>query len=221
MTMRLAATAAGVAIGLSIALPALANPQSDFNAVYGDWKADHVVTPCAWTQVQLQNAYNVATQSPDFQYSTDFTDDVHREIQRWKSGGCNGTSTLKTQKKSPLFGAHITKVSGRGGPAREFVKIKNRGKKAVSFRKARLLNGKRGRGAVFPSRFKLRRGKTALVTVGCAPGRRHAYFKGTKVWLCRRTQLFRDRGDVARLADAKGVIVSQRGFGSQRRRAAY
>ena len=84
--MRLAATAAGVAIGLTIALPALANPQSDFNAVYGDWKADHVVTPCAWTQVQLQNAYNVATQSPDFQYSTDFTDNVHREIQRWKSG---------------------------------------------------------------------------------------------------------------------------------------
>ena len=41
------------------------------------------------------------------------------------------------------------------------------------------------------------------------------------MWLCRRTQLFGDRGDTGRLADSKGIVVSQLGFGTFKGRVAY
>ena len=41
------------------------------------------------------------------------------------------------------------------------------------------------------------------------------------VWLCSRKQLLRDKGDVAKLADAQGVVVSQRGFGSQKKKPTF
>jgi hypothetical protein len=201
------------------ALAAHASPQSDFDAVYGDWKADGVITQCLWTQAQLQNAYDVANSSPDFQYNTGFQDAVYREINRWKAGGCD--AVLGTVRRaSPLTGAKIVSVRGGGGAARELVKIRNGSRKALSFRKASLRNRRSGK-AVFPAAFKLAKGKTATVHVGCARGARHASYRKTTVWLCRRRQLFRDRGDLARLADPKGVIVSQRGFGSLKRRPVF
>jgi hypothetical protein len=197
-----------------------ASPQSDFDGVYGDWKADHLVTPCRWTQAQLENAYKVATGSPDFQYATGFQDNVQAEINRWKSGGCAGVAPYAKRRLSPLNGVRVMELAGRGKAATEYVRIANRAKKSVALRNATLRN-LRGARAVFPAKFKLKRGKTAVVRIGCAPGKRRASFSGTRVWLCRRAQLFSDRGDVARLADAKGVVVSQRGYGTQKRRPVY
>jgi hypothetical protein len=202
------------------ALPAAATPQGDFDAVYNDWKPDRDVTACRFTQAQLQNAYDIATSNPDFQYETGFTDEVQTEIARWKSNGCAGVSPFKARRISPLNGAHIVAVYGRGNQAREYVRVKNKTKKTLAFRKATLRNKSKGR-AAFPARFKLRAGKTAVVRVGCAKGKRIASFKGTRVWLCKRKPLFRDKGDAARLADATGTVVSQRGYGSERRRVAY
>jgi hypothetical protein len=112
------------------------------------------------------------------------------------------------------------KVAGRGKAANEYVRIANRTKKTVAFRRATLRNLS-GTKALFPASFKLKPGKTAVVRVGCAPGKRHASFSGAGVWLCRQAQLFGDGGDVARLADSKGVVVSQRGYGTQKRRPVY
>ena len=197
-----------------------ASPQSDFDGVYADWKPDHAVTPCRWKQSELENAYKLATGSPDFQYATGFQENVSAEINRWKSGGCAGVLPYSKRRVSPLNGVRVMKVAGKGRAAKEYVRVANRTKKTVTFRKASLRNLKGGK-AVFPSRFKLKRGKTALVRVGCAPGKRRASFKGTKVWLCRRTQMLKDKGDVARLADATGIVVSQRGYGTQKRRPVY
>src|SRR3954453_6284619 len=203
------------------AMPAAATPEDDFQAVYADWKGDGDVTACRFTQQQLENAYNVANGNPDFQYNSGFQDEVQREISRWKAGGCAGVSPVSVRKASPLNGAKIVKVAGRGKAGREYVKIKNRTKKTLSFRKATLRNRGRTK-ATFPAKFKLKKGKTALVRVGCAPHKRKASFKGTKVWLCkRRGQLFRDKGDAARLADAKGTVVSQYGFGTLVRRVRF
>jgi hypothetical protein len=121
---------------------------------------------------------------------------------------------------SPLNGVRVMKVAGRGNAAKEYVRITNRAKKAVALRKATLRN-LGGARALFPAKFKLKPGATAVVRVGCAPGKRSASYSGTQVWLCRRAQLFGDRGDVARLADAKGVVVSQLGYGTQKRRPVY
>jgi hypothetical protein len=211
-----------LAIGLAAvtALPAWASPQSDFDAVYGDWNKDQVITKCQWSQAQLQDAYDVATSNPDFQYETQFVNDTQTEINRWKNGGCAGIAPLNVRRKSALYGVHVVSVKGRGGAASELVTLRNRAGKTLSFRKAFIAN--RGRaGVLFPSRFKLARGRTAVVHIGCAPGKRAASFVKRTVWLCRRTQLFRDRGDVARLADAKGLVVSERGFGSERGRLVF
>jgi hypothetical protein len=203
-----------------VALPALASPQSDFDAVYGDWKADKVMTQCRWTLEQLQNANDIANSNPDFQYETGFQDSVQAEINRWKAGGCAGVAPTSVKKASPLTGAHITAVKPRGKAAREVVKIRNGSKKTLSFRKASLRNAKRAK-AVFPAKFKLRSRKVAVVHLGCARGKRRASFNGTTVYLCRRKELLRDKGDVIKLADAKGVVVSQRGFGTKKRQPSF
>ena len=204
----------------AVALPAAASPQSDFNDVYNDWKPDGVITQCHFTPGQLQHAYDVASGNPDFQYENAFQPAVQGEINRWKAHGCSGVAPKAVTKASPLTGARILAVKGRGAAAKEVVKIRNGSKKTLSFRKARLRNGKSGK-AVFPAKFRLRKGKTAVVHLGCAKGKRRASFRKTTVWLCARKQLLGDKGDVARLADAQGVVVSQRGFGSQRRRPVF
>jgi hypothetical protein len=209
-----------VLLGFAVAWPASASPQSDFDAVYGDWKKDLVITKCAWSQAQLQNAYDVARSNPDFQYETRFVDATQAEINRWKTGGCAGISPLSVRKKSPLYGARIVSVRGRGGPAREVVAIRNRAGRTLSFRKASLTNLK-GRGFYFPSRFKLGKGRTARVHTGCQRGKHRSTFTARSVWLCGKSGIFRDKGDLARLADAKLLVVSQRGFGSQRSRPAF
>ena len=222
MDRRLWTLLAGLACAL-VAVPALATPQSDFDAVYGDWRPDLVITPCRWSQAQLQNAYNVANSNPDFQYETRFSDDVQKEIRRWKSGGCAGVVPLPARQKSPLFGARVVTVKGRGGVGREVVTIRNGSKRTLSFRKATLRNLRSGRAnrSAFPAGFRLGKGRTVVVRAGCAKGKRRASFKARTVWLCRRKPLFRDKGDLARLADSKGIVVSQRGFGTQKRRPVF
>jgi hypothetical protein len=207
-------------VSLAAALPAAATPQSDFDAVYGDWKNDLVITRCAWSQAQLQNAYDIANSNPDFQYETKFVDDTQAEINRWKGGGCAGVLPLSARKRSPLFGVRIVKVRGKGAAANESVTIRNTTSKAKSFRKASLTNVK-GKGYYFPPKFKLAKGRTAVVHVACAKGKKRQSFTKRAVWLCSKRQMFSDRGDLARLADAKLVVVSQRGYGTQKRRPTF
>jgi len=208
------------ALAMLWVVPAHAGPQEDFNRVYADWKPDRDVTACAFSQQELQNAYNVANGSPEFQYETGFSDEVQAEIARWRSGGCSGVAPLSARRVSPLNGARIVSVAGRRKQAREYVKVRNTTKKTISFKKASVRNLRKQR-AVFPAAFKLKAGKTAVVRMACAKGRRTASFKGLRVYLCRKSQFFKDRGDAARLADAKGVVVSQRAYGTETRRLSY
>jgi uncharacterized membrane protein len=216
--MRLALVTAVIAA--AIAVPASASPESDFNAVYADWKKDANITHCYWSQTQLQNASTVASGNPDFQYDTRFPSATQAEINRWKNGGCAGIQPIDARRKSPLFGVRIVSVRGRGGAGAEFVKIRNSAKRTISFRKASLTNLK-GSGFYFPSRFKLAKGRAATVHVGCAKGKHRQTFTARAVWLCSRKGIFRDRGDLARLADGNLLVVSQRGFGTELRRPAF
>jgi hypothetical protein len=209
-----------VLLAFAVAWPAAASPQSDFDSVYGDWKRDLVIAKCAWSQAQLQNAYDIAQGNPDFQYETRFVDATRTEINRWKTGGCAGIQPLSVRTKSPLYGVRIVSVRGKGGAAKETVSIRNRRGKPVSFRKASLTNLKGG-GFYFPARFKLAKGRSAVVHVGCAAGKRRSSFTKRAVWLCSKRGIFRDRGDLARLADSKLLVVSQRGFGSERSRPVF
>src|SRR5215208_1105951 len=110
---------------LAVALPAVASPGNDFNDVYNDWRPDGVISQCHFTQAQLQNAYDVASTNPDFQYENKFQPAVQGEINRWKAGGCSGVAPKTVTKASPLTGARITAVKGRGRAATEIVKVRN------------------------------------------------------------------------------------------------
>src|SRR3954452_16244735 len=110
-------------IALFLAVPAFASQQSDFDDVYGDWRPDLVISPCKWSQPQLKNAYDVANSNPDFQYETRFSDDVQTEIKRWQNGGCSGIVPISKRRTSPLNGARIVSVKGRGAAPSEVVKI--------------------------------------------------------------------------------------------------
>src|SRR5215212_11731276 len=114
-------TALAVAF-FGLALPAAASPESNFNDVYNDWKPDGVISQCHFTQAQLQNAYDGASTNPDFQYENKFQPAVQGEINRWKAGGCAGVAPKTVTKASPLTGARVTVVKGRGAAAREVVK---------------------------------------------------------------------------------------------------
>jgi hypothetical protein len=198
----------------ALAAPAAADPAQDYQGIRADWTADGVITPCRWSEQQLENARFVSAFVPQDQY-TEFPAAIDREIARWRAGRCSGQVPDGRRASSALASVTIVRVSGRGKAARELVRIRNRGNRTVSLAGATLRN-RRGHRVRLP-RIVLRRGQTATVRLGCRRGKRRVV--RTRAWLCYRRAggLFADRGDVARLADRRGIVVSQRGFGSQRR----
>src|SRR5688572_9690980 len=77
-----------VLIVLLVVAPfALAAPADDYATIHNDWEQDGRITPCHWTQVQLQNAREIANDNPDDSYNG-FPERVDEEIARWRSGGC-------------------------------------------------------------------------------------------------------------------------------------
>ena len=76
-----------VALVLVLAPTALADPADDYTAVHHDWEKDGQITPCYWTQAQLENARQIADENPDDSYNG-FPEKVDVEIERWRSGGC-------------------------------------------------------------------------------------------------------------------------------------
>jgi hypothetical protein len=184
-------------------------PEEDFAAVYGDWEGDQRITPCRFREPQLQNAYDVATSDPDLIY-TGFPSAVERELARWRSGGCAAV----LRDRSPLAGVQVARVRGAGRAARETVVLRNTTGSTKRLDGARLRNG-RGRSVALPRGIRLAAGRSLTVTIGCPAGRRRAGARGSRAWTCSRRELLADGGDVVRLLDRAGVVVSQRGFGSR------
>lgn len=198
-----------------LAAPAAADPFQDYQGIRADWTADGVIVPCRWSEQQLENARSVSALVPEDQYVT-FPADVDREIARWRQGRCAGQAPDDRRAGSPLGAVTIVRVAGRGKAAREYVRIRNRGRRTVSLAGATLRN-RTGRRIRLP-RIVLRRGQSVTVRLSCRRGKRRASVVRTRAWLCyrRASGLFADRGDIARLVDRRGVVVSQRGFGSRR-----
>lgn len=207
----------GVAIVLGLVLAAvaapagaLAAPEDDFAAVYADWQADGRITPCHFTEAQLESAYAHAQTNPDLAYS-EFPSAVEREIVRWRAGRCASVQP----EPSPLRGVRIVRVSGRGGAARERVVLRNAGRRAVRLGRARIASS--GGGSVrLPRGIRLAPRASLTVHVGCASGRRRPSVRRGHAYACARRALFADRGDVATLLDARGIAVSRRAFGNAR-----
>jgi hypothetical protein len=196
-----------------------ADQAGDYERIRTDWERDGTITPCAYSEQELENAKAVAASNPDDAY-TDFPAQLDRELARRRSGACGGRTPESLRRRSVLRDIRIVRVSGTGDARRESVLIRNTGRRTVSLRGATLRN-RTGARARFPPEMRLARGRSARVRVGCAAGYRSASVEGRTAWLCRRRPLLRDSGDVARLADRGGIVVSQRGFGRYRRVPAF
>ena len=72
---------------LALAPLAGAAPADDYAAIHHDWEKDGQITPCYWTEAQLQNAREIANDNPDDTYNG-FPEKVDVEIARWRNGGC-------------------------------------------------------------------------------------------------------------------------------------
>lgn len=200
-------------VAVSLAGTAFAGtPTDDYTRVRVDWQEDGTITPCRFSEAELQNARKVAQSSPDFSY-TGLVDAIDVEIERWRRGGCSGLVPESTRAKSQLDGLRITAVK----PKQEQVVIFNRSRRTISLTGARLQNRRGNRRIAFKRGTRIRARKHLIVHSACLKGRRRAAVKGARYYACSRTPLWRDRGDVARLADRKRVVVSQLGYGTQRR----
>src|SRR5688572_19207469 len=102
---------------LAVAPFALAAPADDYAAIHNDWQQDGRITPCYWTQTQLQNAREIANDNPDDSYNG-FPERVDEEITRWRSGGCTARPRIvgvRVKQESVLItnrGATPAKLGG-------------------------------------------------------------------------------------------------------------
>lgn len=209
---------AAFALGLAIATTASASPASDYNAVKSDYAAHGGnITACKFTRAQLVNARNLETQEDDY---TGFDDEVGREIARWDSGGCKGAGggggsggggSGSTKKADLRLVALKGKVRGRN-KRKEYVTIRNRGGKTGNL-KGWSVRDRSGHRIRFRKSLRLKGHRRLRVVTGCAKGHRRAFKRGSRYYACRKSQLWNDRGDVARLVSPSGKRVSQRGFG--------
>ena len=201
---------------------AYAAPNDDFRAVFADWQRDQNITDCRFTRTQLVNAGNVAGTLPDFDsYAPGFRTEVTRELARHSSGGCSGISPQSDarRRRSALRSVRIVAIRPKGGGG-ESVTIRNTGRRAVSLRGATLRDRRGGR-LRLGAAGRLRGRRSLQVVTGCARGLRRPARRGARLFACRSGRLWDDRGDVVKLVDSRGTVVSQRGYGTLRRVARF
>ena len=189
-------------LALLVPAAAVADPATDLATVYQDWRADGVITPCKFSRTQLASAQQAATPDLDA-YAPGFRDAIAGEIRRHDTGGCTPAGP---RPRSRLV---VTAVRSRGGPAREKIRIANRGNASQRLKGWRLRS--RGGNVIrLPSTFRLRPGRSLTITVGCLRGRRRGVVRGSRFYACRRKAFLRDRGDRVTLISASGRVISRK-----------
>ena len=204
-------------LGASVPV-AQAAPIDDYNAVADDFRGDGDITPCRFSRQQLVSAGLVAGGVPDFdRYAPGFRTELAREIARHDTGGCSGVATPADPGRatSPLRRVRITRIRPRGGLL-ESVTIRNSGSRSVNIGRA-TLRDRRGNRVRIPRGTRLGARRSLRVITGCARGRRRAVRRGSRLFACRRSRVWDDRGDVVKVVDTRGTVVAQRGYGRLRR----
>jgi hypothetical protein len=203
-----------LALAGAVAVPgAGAAPSDDLFAVFSDWRRDGDVTACRFSRAQLVSARSRITPDVDA-YAPSLREEVNREIARWDAGGC-GRGGDASRSVPLLARLRIVRIRPRGRRT-ESVTIKNTGRRTANLRRASLRD-RAGHRIRFRRRLRLRGGSSLRVVTGCPRGRRRAFRRRSRYFACRRSQLWNARGDVARLYNSRGRIVSQRGYGRFRR----
>ena len=198
-----------------------ADPSDDFEAVYVDWVSDEDITDCRFARQQLVNAAIIGAAAQQVNaYDPGFAGEVRREIARHDFGGCPRPARPNDPRAgSRLRAVHITRIRPRGGVG-ESVTIRNSGPRTVNLGRA-TLRDRRGNRLRIPSGTRLGARRSLRIITGCDRGRRRPVRRSSRLFACRRTRVWNDRGDVVRVVDARGIVVAQRGYGAFRRVARF
>ena len=190
-------------LGVAVVAPGAAggSPAADLAAVTKDYTRDGRITPCRFTQAQLEGARtkigkDVAT------YAAGLDVAIAREIKRWKDRGCAG--------KRRAVRLRIIAVASSGGANVEYVTIKNSGSKTVNLHNYALRDGD-DHTLKFRA-TKLKKGAKLRVVTGCHSGRKGAVRRGSRYYACRKTQFWDDTGDVVQLLAPGGGLLSQKRY---------
>ncbi len=188
---RLIALCCAPVLALALAPVAGATPEQDFYAVFKTWQDEAPFPHCKFTRKQFQNAIGEARKVGDFDnYAPTFVGAVQAEIGLIDARRCRGIArppSARELRRSALRRVTIVGIHPRGG---ERIVLRNNGGRAVNLAGA-TLRDRSGR------RVRLR---------GTIRGRRARAFRSRGVW--------DNSGDMVKLADRRGLVVRQLGFGS-------
>ena len=184
-----------------------ASPASDFNAIVKDFTSGANITPCLFTQAQLEAAR--AQLGPDANaYAPGLGVAISREIQRWKDGACSAKRVAAAKGAD----VRIVKVTPKGGAAKESVTLRNYGAKAVNLKGYVLRDA--GDHAIKFIKTTIKPKRSVVVVTGCRKGSKKAVRKGTRYYACRSKAFWDDAGDVVELVNAKGGLLSTKTYGT-------
>ena len=195
------ALAAALVVAVLAPGAAVGSPAADLAAVTKDYTRDQKITPCRFTQGQLEGARSkigsdVAT------YAAGIDVAIAREIKRWKQRGCAG--------KRRAVRLRIVTVASSGGANAESVTIKNVGSKTVSLRNYALRDGDDH--TLKLGATKLKKGRKLRIVTGCRRGHRSAVRRGSLYYACRSTAFWDDGGDVVELLAPGGGLLAQKRY---------
>lgn len=201
MRSRLQLAIVAVLAAVVLAPSAVASPSADLAAMIRDYSRDQRITPCRFTQGQLEAA---RSRIPDDvgTYARGIDVAIAREIKRWKTRGCAG--------KRGGADLRIVAVQPDGGARTESVTIKNAGSKTVNLRGYALRDG-----TDHTLKFratKLKKGRKLRVVTGCRSGHRSAVRHGSRYYACRKKPVWDDAGDVVELLGPGGGLLSQKRY---------
>jgi hypothetical protein len=182
-----------------------ASPSADLTAIGRDFGADRKLTPCRFTQAQLEGARGQIT--PDIEtYAAGLSAAIDREIKRWKDKGC----TAKLIASAAGATLRIVAIQPKGGARKESVTIKNVGRKSVNLRGYALRDA--GDHTVKLHSTKLKAGKRLRIVTGCRTGTKKAVRRGSRYYACRSKQIWDDAGDTVELLGRGGGLLAAKTY---------
>jgi hypothetical protein len=198
---------AALLVGVVVVPGVGASPAADFNAIIKDFTSDQKITPCLFTQAQLESARAQLGVDANA-YSPGLSTAIGSEIKRWKDGGC----TAKRIATALGGDVRIVKVTSKGGVRKESVTLRNYGSKIVSLKGYILRDA--GDHQIKFRKTTIKPKRSVVVVTGCRKGTKTAVRKGTRYYACRSKEFWDDAGDVVELVNAKGGLLSRKTYGT-------
>ncbi|MBW3654329.1 MAG: lamin tail domain-containing protein [Actinobacteria bacterium] len=202
MKIRAQLAIAAVLVAAVLAPTAAGSPAGDLSSVLRDYSRDEKITPCRFTQGQLESARSQISEDIEI-YAKGVRGAIRREVKRWKNGGCKGRGAAANKLR-------IVAIDAAGGPRKESVTIRNTGRRTVRLRGFALRDA-----ADHTLKFrstKLAPGRRLKVVTGCRKGHRSAFRRGSRYYACRKNEVWDDAGDVVELLGRGGGLLAKKTY---------